>query len=76
VALPPQTPSRSLLNQCPQGEQMTNMINCQKRGIGFEEVQEIFSHPYYLDPALGFARTVPGNRLGGGAVVHRHFRSA
>ena len=20
-----------------------------KRGIGFEEVQEIFSHPYYLD---------------------------
>jgi hypothetical protein len=21
-----------------------------KRGIGFEEVQEIFSHPYYEDP--------------------------
>lgn len=20
-----------------------------KRGIGFEEVQEVFSHPYYLD---------------------------
>jgi len=23
-----------------------------KRGIGFEEVQEIFSHPYYLDQRL------------------------
>ena len=35
-----------------------------KRGIGFEEAQEIFSHPYYLDqrsdlpeqyPAIGWA---------------------
>ena len=24
-----------------------------KRGIGFEEAQEIFSHPYYLDQRLG-----------------------
>jgi uncharacterized DUF497 family protein len=23
-----------------------------KRGIGFEEVQEVFSHPYYLDQRL------------------------
>ena len=23
-----------------------------KRGIGFEEVQEIFSHPYYLDARI------------------------
>jgi uncharacterized DUF497 family protein len=23
-----------------------------RRGIGFEEVQEIFSHPYYLDQRL------------------------
>jgi uncharacterized DUF497 family protein len=39
-----------------------------KRGIGFEEAQEIFSHPYYLDQrsdlpdqcrAIGWA----GNRL-------------
>jgi uncharacterized DUF497 family protein len=25
-----------------------------KRGIGFEEVQEIFSHPYYLDQRSDF----------------------
>jgi uncharacterized DUF497 family protein len=24
-----------------------------KRGIGFEEAQEIFSHPYYLDQRAG-----------------------
>jgi len=25
-----------------------------KRGIGFEEAQEIFSHPYYLDQRVDF----------------------
>jgi uncharacterized DUF497 family protein len=25
-----------------------------KRGIGFEEAQEIFSHPYYLDQRIDF----------------------
>jgi uncharacterized DUF497 family protein len=27
-----------------------------KRGIGFEEAQEIFSHPYYLDRRLDYRR--------------------
>jgi len=26
-----------------------------KRAIGFEEAQEIFTHPYYLDPRSDFA---------------------
>lgn len=25
-----------------------------KRGVGFEEAQEMFSHPYYLDRAVGW----------------------
>jgi uncharacterized DUF497 family protein len=25
-----------------------------KRGIGFEEAQEVFAHPYYLDQRLDF----------------------
>jgi hypothetical protein len=44
-----------------------------RRGVGFEEAQEVFLHPYHLDQRSDLPRTVPGDRLGGGVVVHRHF---
>jgi len=39
-----------------------------KRRVGFEEAQQIFSHPFYLDQR--------SDLLGGWAAVHGHFRSA
>ena len=35
-----------------------------KRGIGFEEAQEVFFHPYYLDQRLRFPRPTSRYRLG------------
>jgi uncharacterized DUF497 family protein len=35
-----------------------------KRGIGFEEAQELFDRPYYLDQRSGLPRTVSRHRLG------------
>ena len=31
----------------------TRLRSNPRRGIGFEEAQEIFSHPFYLDQVLG-----------------------
>jgi hypothetical protein len=43
-----------------------------KRGVGFEEAQEVFSHPYYLDQRTDWPEQY--RAIGcGGAVVHRHF---
>ncbi|MGA7367244.1 MAG: hypothetical protein WBX04_19130 [Candidatus Sulfotelmatobacter sp.] len=46
-----------------------------ERGIGFEEAQEIFSHPYYLDQRSDWPSNTRG-WLGCGAVVYAHFRDA
>ncbi|SPE44776.1 hypothetical protein SBA7_520010 [Candidatus Sulfotelmatobacter sp. SbA7] len=46
-----------------------------KRGIGFEEAQEVFSHPYYLDQRSDWP-AIPGDRLGRTALVLPHFRGA
>jgi uncharacterized DUF497 family protein len=42
-----------------------------RRGIGFEEAQEIFSHPYYLDQLLRPPGTIPRHRLGRRQVIYR-----
>src|SRR5947209_14532648 len=46
-----------------------------KRGIGFEEAQEVFSHPYYLDQRTDWPEQYRAIGWVGGAVVYRHFRS-
>ena len=36
-----------------------------QKGIGFEEAQEIFLHPYYLDQRSDLPEQWAGDRLGG-----------
>jgi hypothetical protein len=43
-----------------------------KRGIGFEEAQEIFKHPYYLDQRSD-PRAVQSHWLGRRKAIRAHF---
>ncbi len=38
------------------GKKSLALRNNPKRGIGFEEAQEIFTHPYYLDERIDLPR--------------------
>jgi hypothetical protein len=47
-----------------------------KRSVGFEEAQDVFSHPYYLDQRSDLPEQYRAIGWVGEQFVHRHFRSA